>query len=298
MKFHIWTAFFCLLVLSNLLYGQSIKKDKAKAGNKDFSYYYIQPEVKVKGVVILLTGAGERSRSVFNKTDLPKVLTEKGYVTIVPEISNSLIIDQHSFEVLDVLVETQCKKYNAVNVIIGGFSAGGATATSYAEYVLAKDSANNLTGLIAIDPPLDSERLYASAERNIKNCDGIIKKQGYAIKNQLNNALGGSPKDHPNEYLKHSSYSASAADGGNAKYLKNLAIRLYSEPDLDFVQRTYCSALQFDDINSTDLEGLSKFLLSIGNTRSEYITTKGKGFHSWNIVDATECADWIVRLTE
>lgn len=297
MKFHIWTAFVYLLVFGNQLYGQSVKKDKAKTSGKTFNYYYMRPEGKVKGIVILLTGAGERARSVFGKTDLPNVLTEKGYLTIVPEISNSLIADQHSFEVLDTLLETQCKKYRVANVVVGGFSAGGAVATSYAEYAVAKHNTHNLKGLMAIDPPLDLERIYASAERNIKNCDGIIRKQGYAIKGQLDNAFGGSPKEHPNEYLKHSSYSASAADGGNAKYLKNLAIRLYSEPDLDFVQKTYCTEMQFDDINSYDLKGLSKFLVSIGNTQSEYIITKGRGFHSWNIVDAKECADWIVSVT-
>ena len=61
------------------------------------------------------------------------------------------------------------------------------------------------------------------------------------------------------------------------------------------MRKTYCDELQYEDINSVDLEKLNKFLKSIGNDKSEYITTKGKGFHSWNILDATDCVEWILR---
>ena len=78
--------------------------------------------------------------------------------------------------------------------------------------------------------------------------------------------------------------------------MQNIPIRLYSEPDLDYVRNTYCPDLSFNDINAFDLESLNKFLLRIGNKNSQYIATKGKGFHSWNIVDAVECKDWILRI--
>ena len=94
----------------------------------------------------------------------------------------------------------------------------------------------------------------------------------------------------------YSSYSANFSNGGNAKYLKSIPIRLYTEPDLDFVRNTYCKDLNFDDINAVDLKSLYNFLLGIGNSKAEYITTLGKGFHSWNILDASDCAQWIIRI--
>ena len=283
---------------SNYLHGQSIKKEKTKINNRTLTYYHTEPSVKAIGILVLLTGTGEPAQSIFTKTNLPKVLAEKGYVTIIPEIQNFLVGNQSQLELLDALFETQGRKYNVVNFIVGGLSAGGALATRYAEYLFAKNTTHNLRGLIAIDPPLDLERIYVSAESLVKKCDGLIKKEGYSIINQLNNSLGGPPENHLNNYINQSSYSASATDGGNARHLKNLPIRLYSEPDLDFVQKTYCSELQFNNINAFDVEGLSKFLLKIGNTQSKYVSTKGKGFHSWNIVEPVECTDWILSITK
>ncbi|MNL37153.1 hypothetical protein D3C87_1592800 [compost metagenome] len=110
--------------------------------------------------------------------------------------------------------------------------------------------------------------------------------------------MKGSPQERPEQYLKYSAYSATTQDGGKAKFLRNIAVRLYSEPDLDFVRNTYCAELQYEDINAVDLEKLSKFLTSIGNNKVEYITTKGKGFHSWNIIDPADCTNWILKINE
>ncbi len=108
--------------------------------------------------------------------------------------------------------------------------------------------------------------------------------------------MHGSPQESPDNYLKYSAYSAGRPDGGNARFLKDIPVRLYSEPDLEFVRKTYCEELQYEDINAFDLEKLNKFLNSIGNNKAEYITTKGKGFHSWNILDPIDCTEWILKI--
>jgi hypothetical protein len=61
------------------------------------------------------------------------------------------------------------------------------------------------------------------------------------------------------------------------------------------VRKTYCDELQYEDINAVDLEKMNIFLKSIGNDKSEYITTKGKGFHSWNILEPIDCVNWILK---
>ena len=288
---------FLSLTLSNQLFGQNIKKYKDKAESKTFTYYVMQPQSKVNGVLILLPASGEKPQSVFNKTTLPQLLAQKGYLTIIPELHNTLFADQQTITQLNQIFKTQSQKYSISNFIIGGLSSGGAIAVGYAEYLLATDTQTMLKGIFSIDSPLDLSRIYASAKRKINyRCQGLIMKEGYSIKNTLDNILGGSPEAKPEQYLKYSSYSANEEDGGNAKFLKNIPIRLYSEPDLDFVRNTYCSDLEFNDINAFDLENLNKFLLRIGNKNSQYIATKGKGFHSWNIVDAVDCTDWILRI--
>lgn len=294
--FGLLLLFFSLAFLNDLS-GQNIKKYKDKADGKPFTYYVMQPQSTVNGVLILLPGSGEKPQSIFNKTSLPQLLAQKGYLTIVPELHNTLFADPYTINELNQIFKTQSQKYNVSNFTIGGLSSGGAIAVGYAEYLLATDTLKMLKGIFSIDAPLDLRRLYASAERKIKySCQGLIMKEGYSIKNTLNNILGGSPESKPEQYLKYSSYSANAGDGGNAKFLRNIPIRLYSEPDLDFVRKTYCADLQLNDINAADLESLNKFLIGVGNKNSQYIATKGKGFHSWNIVDAVDCAHWILRI--
>jgi len=297
MKCFIIIYVFSLLCFPNCVIAQKIDKYKDKVNDKSFTYYVMQPQSKVVGILILLPGSGENPKSIFGKTGIPQMMAGKGFLILSPELHNSLFADQSSIDELNKICKVQRDKYNVSNLIIGGFSSGGAVAVGYAEYLLRLDTSNILKGVFAIDPPLDLTRLYASALRKINyQCKGLIMKEGYAIKGQLENALGGAPDTHPDQYLMNSSYSANDSNGGNAKYLKSIPIRLYTEPDLDFVRKTYCTDLQFDDINAVDLQSLYKFLLRIDNKNAEYITTKGKGFHSWNIVDPFDCAEWILRI--
>jgi pimeloyl-ACP methyl ester carboxylesterase len=280
----------------NPAFAQAIKKDKGTINGTAFNFYYMLPKDKVAGIVVLLPGAGEKVKSIFNKTALPALLAEKGFVTIIPEIHTLLYADKHTIDELDEILKTQLDKYHVEHFVIGGFSAGGAIAARYAEYLVENDRSSNLKGLIVVDGPLDLERIHASSERMIIKCDGLIKKQGYSIKSQLEQAFGGLPNLKIETYIKNSSFTASAADGGNAKYLKKLPVRLYSEPDLKFVQDTYCQAFQLEDINATDMEKLHYFLIDRGNAHSQYIATAGRGFHSWNIIDAPDCAAWVVKI--
>ena len=286
------------VVLCSQTFAQTIKKGKGQLNGLSYNYYYLKPAKDIRGIVILMGGTGEKPQSVFKRTSLSQLLADMGFVTIVPEVHNLLYADQYSIDVLNNIVNTQSKIFDTRNIVLGGFSSGGAIAVRYSEYILSNTSAINLKGLFVIDPPLDLERIYAAAERMVNNCGGLIKQQGVAIKAQLEGAFGGPPKDRVQQYRNNSSFAAGAADGGNAGVLKNLPVRLYCEPDLAFVRKTYCAGLIFEDLNAFDLEGLNAFLLKAGNTNCEYITTKGKGFHSWNIIDPINCAEWIAAITK
>lgn len=282
------------------LYGQTVaqnvKSGKGQLKGASYKYYYLQPAKDVKGIVILLAGTGEKPQSVLKKTGLPGLLSDRGFVTIVPEVNNSLYADEYTINVLNAIVKTQSEIFNTKNVVLGGFSSGGAIAMRYSEHVLSTASTISLKGLFVVDSPLDLERVYRAGEHMIKNCQGMIKEQGAGIKAQLNHAFGGSPEEKPQQYRDNSSFIAGDANGGNAFLLKNLPIRLYCEPNLEFVKRTYCEGLQFEDINAFDLDGLHKFLSKAGNIHCEYITTKGRGFHNWNIIEPIDCAEWIVNV--
>jgi pimeloyl-ACP methyl ester carboxylesterase len=280
----------------HLLSAQSVKTDKGKVNGAAFKYHYLEPLGNKKAIVILLPGSGEKCRDVLTKVSLARLLFDHGFVVIVPEVHTLLYADEFSIRILDELLRTKLKAYNTKKVILGGFSSGGAIATRYAEYLVSGNVDVDLKGLFVVDPPLDLQRVYGAGDRMLKNCNGLIKKEGANIKTQLENAFGGSPAQHPEEYISHSSFTANTRDGGNAKFLRNLPVRLYSEPDLDFVRKTYCDQLQEADINATDLDALHKFLVNAGNSQCEYITTKGRGFHSWNIIEPDNCLKWIMSI--
>ncbi|KAA3440314.1 alpha/beta hydrolase family protein [Rufibacter hautae] len=279
--------------------GQRLQRVKIASAKGADAYFTTKPEKEVKGVLVLLQGFGEKTKEIPQKTQIPALLEKQGYLVIFPELQHTLFADDHAKFKLDQILEAEYAKYNLqdIPIVIGGFSAGGAVAVGYAEYLIKSGSSRKIKGVFVIDAPLDLERIYRSAVNKIGyHCSDLISKEGHSLKNTLDTRLGGPPEAKPAAYLNSSAYSATAQDGGNARLLKDIPIRLYCEPDLEFVRKKYCQKLQMADINATDLEGLSTFLKKIGNLRAELIQTKGRGFHSWNIADAADLKNWIVGI--
>ena len=280
----------------NLLLAQSVMSGKLKANGTSYTYHYLEPPGDKKGVVILLPGSGEKFKGILKYGRLAKLLFNSGFVVILPEVHALLYADGYSIILLDALLQSKVKEYGAKPLFLGGFSSGGAIAARYAELLSATNTLMNLRGLFIVDPPLDLQRVYAAGKHRLQSCDGIIKQEGIRIISDLEKAFGGPPDQRADQYINHSAFTASVPDGGNAKYLVNIPVRLYSEPDLNFVKRTYCDQMEMNDLNATDLEALHQYLIDQGNTQCEYITTKGRGFHSWNIIEPNNLLAWMLKL--
>jgi hypothetical protein len=281
----------------NLLLAQSLKSDKLIANGTSYKYHYLEPSGDKKGIVILLPGSGERFKSILKYGGLAKLLFNNGFVVIVPEVHALLYADDYSINLLDALLQTKVKEYGAKPLFLGGFSSGGAISARYAEILSARNTPMTLKGLFIVDPPLDLQRVYAAGKHMMQQCEGIIKRGSTNTVNNLQNAFGGPPDVRADQYISHSAFTANRPDGGNAKYLVNIPIRLYSEPDLDFVRKTYCDQMIPNDLNATDLDALHQYLIKNGNDRCEYIITKNRGFHSWNIIEPHDLLAWILKLS-
>lgn len=283
-----------LVMTCGLTYGQEAVQKSLKVDGKGVNYLVMQPAGDVTGILLLLPGKGENPKSVFKKTDLPTLLSSKGYITIVPNLKYALFADEVTRKQLTEILTAETGERKA-GVVIGGFSAGGAVALSYAEY-LGSQGNTNLKAVFVIDPPLDLQRVYATSRKTRRfNCPSVASEAQQTI-DYLDKALGGSPDDQYNTYVSSSPYMASEADGGNAKWLKQLPVRLYTEPDIDFVKERNCAEFELQDLNAGDLEKLHKLLRKSGNDRCELVVTKGRGYHSWNIADAGELATWVAGL--
>ena len=116
------------------------------------------------------------------------------------------------------------------------------------------------------------------------------------------NTSYGSPDDYPQKYIDASPYSYGANSGGNAKYLTNIAIRMHSDLNLDYLLNQRKRDLY--DWNGTDIVAFVNQLKINGNTNAEVIITQNKGIrydgtkhpHSWSIMDTDETIGWILEL--
>jgi hypothetical protein len=98
-----------------------------------------------------------------------------------------------------------------------------------------------------------------------------------------------------------SPFSAFAEGGGKARLLAGVAVRLYTEPDIDWWMTN--RKVDYYSMNALDAAALILQLRLLGNRQAALITTEGRGVrpdgvrhpHSWSIVDEPELGAWILR---
>jgi len=274
--------------------------------SNELFYYALKPKGEVKGTLILLPPTAQNVVDVINNnTKLSELAFEKGILLIIPSINYNLYLDETTMEFLNTTFIKAISKYHAPKdkIVIGGFSLGGMNAIRYIE--LSKENPDltsiHPVAVYGIDPPLDWARIYYSFQRIIDlNFSEVAVNEATEYLAKLNKQFGGSPKEFPNVYSKHSMYSKTAKDGGNTKFLIDTPIRIYSDPDIDWHLKE--RQTDFYDINALDQTAMINGLRILGNENAEFINALGKGYrpngmrhpHSWSIAEPNELMDWII----
>jgi hypothetical protein len=183
-------------------------------------------------------------------------------------------------------------------------SAAGTAAVRYAQRsFLGGNLLIKPLAVFAVDPPLDYERLWNESEKSVwRDFSKDAVEEGKMLMDLLKKNLNGTPKTNLQSYQKISPSSYSAKDGGNAYLLNSIAVRLYTEPDVNWWIEN--RRKDYADINSIDNAGLINQLKLNGNAHAELFTTYNKGYqdngdrhpHSWSILDQSELLDWCVKL--
>lgn len=275
--------------------------------SNELFYYALKPEDKIKGTLILLPPTAQKVEDVINNNiKLSELAFEKGILLIIPSINYNLYLDEITMDFLNTTFENAISKYQVPNdkIIIGGFSLGGMNAIRYVE--LSKENPD-LTSIqpvavYGIDPPLDWTRIYYSFQRTKElNFSEVAVNEAKDYLAKLDKQFGGTPKEVPNIYSKHSMYSKAVKGGGNATFLIDTPIRIYSDPDIDW----HLTERQTDfyDINALDQTAMINELRISGNENAEFINALGKGYrlngtrhpHSWSIAEPNELMDWITE---
>jgi hypothetical protein len=191
------------------------------------------------------------------------------------------------------------------HLLFCGMSLEGTRALKLAAFAKSTESKFHLApAAIAIcDAPLDMVRFHKSAQRAAAlNFQPAAANEGTWVKAYLEKNLKGTPKENPSAYLNYSPYSYSQDSNDYLGYLRNIAIRAYTELDVQWWMETRRKS--YYEMNAVDLAGLINELNIMGNNRATLITTRDKGFrpdgsrhpHSWSIVDERALIDWFVEI--
>ena len=281
--------------------GDVICREQFKTQNNCYRLY--QPAESVRGLVVMLPYYGSDANE-FSTARLAELLAKKKVATLVVSASGYLMDDD--LVTLKALIEEVLQELNvpARSLVVGGISAGGNGAVRYFEYCSSGhcDARSSPVAIFSVDAPLDLEGWWNRQELNLRRANPkSALEESQAILDALHWAMGGSPTQVRQVYRSRSSFLASEKDGGNAQLLRNVPIRLYTEPDVVWWMENY--GFDYYTINAVDQAALILQLRAFGNMNAELIITSGKGFrppgkrnpHSWTIVDEPDLADWVTK---
>lgn len=192
-------------------------------------------------------------------------------------------------------------KLNQNNIFIGGFSGGGNVTLLLSNYLIKSDNKFVPKGVFIVDSPIDLLALYRVANKNIKkNFSQVSVDESNWIINSFDEEFG-NPSDSLTLYNKYSPFTFETKNIENAKYLKQLKIRFYTEPDLKWWKENRNNSPE--DLNAFYIDEFYKKLKEENYTKIELIKTEDKGYrldgtrhpHSWSIVDKENLVKWILQ---
>lgn len=284
------------------------KTEKIQLQNSEDYYLKIIPKNRPTAILFLFHGGGEIPEDVLKQIELPKLASKNNFLVILPHFSNDTTKMIEEVNYTNQIAIQLMKEYNIEKdkIVLGGFSGGGMLSITFAERAVRDQNTSFIPkAIFAIDVPLDFEQMYQRSEREIKrNFSEIGVGEAKFILNDLIQNFGGSPYEFPEEYEKYSMFTYRKEDGGNAKYLLDIPLRIYTEPGIEWQLEQRHRDLY--DLNCTNISAMINLLQLKGHKNAELITTFNKGKrlnevkhpHSWNIMDSKDTMNWILKQFE
>ena len=267
-------------------------------------YEKLVPKGKPNSVLVILPGSGESVRDVQQQITLPQLAVRKGILVIIPSINWGTNRHEPEHRFLDTIFRQIVRSYGIPKdkFVLGGFSGGGMLALTYAEKANKYPDSTFIRpkAVFGVDPPLDYAHLWKHCEKDIeRNVSEVAVRESKMIMNDYINEFGGSPQEFRENYVRYSIFSYSEKDGGNAKYLINTPVLLYTEPDIEWQMKN--RQRDYYDLNCVDIAAMINFLQINGNKNARLVTTMKKGKrlngerhpHSWSIMNSEDCLQWI-----
>lgn len=281
---------------------EKVYLDLTDTTKNGYTIFY-PPKLPLKGYLFLIPGFGETAENIVQQTNLPNTLALNGIMTIIPTFQDgvlSLGVDSKSQQSFENIINDVTSKHKLIDqkMYVGGFSIGGSCAIKYAENAKMKP-----TAVFAIDPPLDFERFYKAAKRDIRlSKNREPNPENVYMIDRLEKETGGSPTTNLAEYYQLSPYSFSDTTQTAIKKIGHLPLRIYTEPDIQWWLKE--RGADGSSMNATECSAMINELNRLGNPKATLITTQNKGYrkpdhrrhpHSWSIVNNDELIKWLLQ---
>jgi hypothetical protein len=270
-------------------------------------YYSLIPEGQIKGVIVLLPGTWDRVEYTLSSTkDICQKAFDNNIAVISLSINQRLTLNDEVLRFINSVLKDSIQKYRLPKdkFIIGGFSMGGLFSLRYTELSVQDKNKTTVIPIAAfsVDGPTDLESMYHTFEIALERSPNKTEP-AYAL-NEFKKHIGGTPKTNRENYIYFSTFSYLEKDGGNAKYLADIPIRIYNDVDVNWWLENRNTDLY--GMNALNQSAMISFLNRLGNKKAEFINSFGKGYridgsrhpHSWSIVDPTEFIEWAKKIIE
>jgi hypothetical protein len=275
--------------------------------SKELFYYVLLPHGSIKGVLILLAGTWDTAEYVLsNNKKLVQLAFEDDIAIITPSINQRLTLNFEVADFLNNVFKDAISRFHLPKekFVLGGFSMGGLFSLRYTEMAHENNSQTAIVpiAVYSVDGPTDLANTYTEfLKATERNPNAVEPKYGI---NELSRFIGAPPEKFHEKYVYYSSFSKSEANSGNARFLKNVPVRIYNDVDVAWWLTNRGADLY--DMNALDQSAMINFLRKQGNKNAEFINAYGKGYrlegnrhpHSWSIVDAVDCLNWIKRCIQ
>lgn len=263
-------------------------------GTDKLYYYAINPKEKAKRTLVLLPSFYEQPEQVINNNiKLIKLAFDSNLLVVIPSINFNICLNEESIDFLNKVFSDAIKRYNSPteSFVIGGFSLGAINSLRYSELAY-QDSSKTIIhpkAVFAVDPPVNFITLYNTSIRNLTK--DSTNSESKTVIDRFHYHTEGTPINKYDRYTYYSAFSNTEEKGGNTKYLKDIPVRIYCDPDINWWMKNRNNS--YYDMNALDQSAMILQLNELGNTNAEFINALGRGYrlngnrhpHSWSLID-------------
>ncbi|HUR10370.1 MAG TPA: hypothetical protein VM012_03325 [Flavitalea sp.] len=286
--------------------GQFVEKVFFDARDSATGYYLaIPPRSNLIKATLVVFSSFYQLEDIITQTKLHNVTYGNDMLTVYATLKESFYADTSTIDRINTILNHLTKKYSADTsaFVFAGFQVPGNSIVRYTELTYEHPTKFPIRpkAFFGVDCTVDLFGLWHWSERQIKknyNADDIGSAK-YILENLTKN--NGTIVNNPGRYKMLSPLNREIESVGNEKFLKDVAVRLYYDTDINW--QLQHKRAGFYDTNIPDGSELISRLLLLGNENAEFMVARQPGMRSngirnpsaLSIVDEVDCIQWIRR---